>query len=74
MATLRENIAFALWNDTNPEPLRQHMTLDGQCELVTSIGDGWTMRQDFALDWRLNKNTFLKLADVAIEAAHSHEF
>lgn len=74
MPTTREIIAFALWNDTNPEQLRPHMSLDGQCELITRIGGGWTVTQDFALDWRLNRDTFLKLADVAIEAAHSHEF
>lgn len=74
MATTREIIAFTLWNDTNPQQLREHMTLDGQCELVTPIGDGWTMTQNFALDWKLNRDTFLKLADVAMDAVNAHEF
>jgi hypothetical protein len=67
---LREQIAFAIWNDTNPPHVRDSMTLQNVegSEVTTSLGEGWTATSDLGLDWSLNKRSFLKLADVAIRA------
>lgn len=32
------------------------------------MGGGWTTTSDLGMEWRLNRNSFLKLADVAIRA------
>lgn len=68
---LREQIAFAIFNDTNPPMVRDAVTLkniDGNPECVTSLGGGWTATSNLGMDWRLNRDSYLKLADVAIRA------
>lgn len=70
-AWLREQIAFAIWNSTNPAHMREHITLQnigGDPEVTTSLGGGWKATANLGLDWRLNRKSFLKLADVAIRA------
>ena len=68
---LREQIAFAIFNNTNPPHVRDCLTLqnigDG-VELKTALGDGWTAKSDLSMDWRLNRGSFLRLADVALRA------
>lgn len=70
-AWLREHVAFAIFNETNPPHMRDAITLrnigDGM-KLKTALGDGWTATSDLSMDWRLNRDSFLKLADVAIRA------
>lgn len=70
---LRERIAFELWNDTNPVHLRDDIRAGQLGEIVTPMGDGWVMRQSLALDWKLNRRTFLKRADVALAALDAHD-
>lgn len=68
---LRQQIAFAIFNSTNPPHVRDSVTLaniQGNPELTTSLGGGWTATSDLGLDWSLNRGSFLKLADVAIRA------
>ena len=68
---LREQIAFAIWNSSNPPHMREHITLknsDGNPEISTALGEGWTATVNLGMDWRLNKRSFRKLADVAIRA------
>lgn len=70
-AWLREQIAFAIWNSTNPAHMREHITLKNVAldpEITTALGDGWKAIQNLGLEWRLNRKSFLKLADVAIRA------
>jgi hypothetical protein len=67
---LREQIAFAIWNSTNPAAVRDKLTIEtieGN-ELRSDLGDGWSGTLDLGLDWRLNRDSFLKLATVAIRA------
>ena len=71
---LREQIAFAIFNDTNPPHVRDSLTLQnigGNPELTTAMGDGWTATSNLGLDWSLNRDSFLKLADVAIRAMNA---
>lgn len=71
---LREQIAFAIFNDTNPLHIRDSITLkniDGDPTLTTNMGDGWTATSNLGMDWRLNRKSFLKLADVAIKAMNA---
>jgi hypothetical protein len=68
---LREQIAFAIFNRSNPPHIRDAITLQnisGDPELRTSMGDGWQAVSNLGMDWRLNRDSFLKLADVAIAA------
>ena len=68
---LREQIAFAIFNRSNPPHVRDALTLKnigGSPELKTSLGDGWTATSNLGLDWKLNRKSFIKLADVAIRA------
>lgn len=68
---LREQIAFAIFNKSNPPHMRDKITLQnigGNPELRSSFGDGWQIVSNLGLDWRLNRDSFLKLADVAIAA------
>jgi hypothetical protein len=68
---LREQIAFAIFNDTNPLHVRDSITLQnigGDPELRSSLGDGWTATSNLGMDWRLNRDSFLKLANVALRA------
>lgn len=68
---LREHIAFAIFNDTNPPLVRDALTLQNieQCATVRlDIGDGYTMEHDFKMGWSMNRDSFLALADVAIAA------
>lgn len=68
---LREQIAFAIFNNTNPPHVREHITLQniaGNPELKTALGDGWTATSNLGMDWRLNRGSFLKLADAALRA------
>lgn len=70
-AWLREQIAFAIWNSSNPTHIREHITLKNvelDPEVTTALGAGWTAIQNLGVDWRLNRRSFLKLADVAIRA------
>lgn len=71
---LREQIAFAIFNDTNPPHVRDSITLQnigGDPELKTNMGEGWTATSNLGMDWRLNRDSFLKLADVAIRAMNA---
>ena len=71
---LREQIAFAIFNDTNPPHVRDSVTLQniaGDPELKVNMGEGWIGTSNLGLDWRLNRDSFLKLADVAIRAMNS---
>ena len=71
---LREQIAFAIFNDANPPHVRDSLTLQnigGNPELTTAMGDGWTATSNLGLEWRLNRDSFLKLADVAIRAMNA---
>jgi hypothetical protein len=68
---LREQIAFAIFNSTNPPHVRDSITLQnigGNPELTTAIGGGFIAITNLGLDWSLNRDSFLKLADVAIRA------
>lgn len=70
-AWLREQIAFALFNDTNPPHMRDAITLqnigDG-IKLKSALGDGWVGTSDLSMEWKINRKSFMKLADVAIRA------
>ena len=71
---LREQIAFAIFNDTNPPHVRDALTLQnigGDPVLKTNMGDGWSATSNLGIDWRLNRKSFLKLADVAIKAMNA---
>ena len=70
---LREHIAFALWNDTNPAHLRADIKPDRLGEIVTPMGDGWMCRHNLALDWKLNRDSFLRRADIALAALEAHD-
>lgn len=59
---LREQIAFNVWNDTNPEIAKGH----AEGVLQKSLGNGSILELDLGLDWALNKDTFLRMADIAI--------
>ena len=68
---LREQFAFAIFNSTNPPHVRDVVTLQnigGGPELRTKLGDGWQAVSNLGLDWKLSRDSFLKLADVAINA------
>jgi hypothetical protein len=68
---LRNQIAFAIWNDTNPPPIRAVLTpanIGNGCSVSSAIGNGYIMQQNFTQDWEFNKGSFLKLSDVAIAA------
>ena len=68
---LRQQIAFAIFNSTNPPHMRDALTLkniDGDPELRSNLGDGFVAVSNLGMDWRLNRGSFLKLADVAIRA------
>lgn len=68
---LREQIAFAIFNSSNPPLVRDEITLKnigGNPEVTTAIGGGWTATSNLGMDWSLNRGSFLKLADVAIKA------
>lgn len=70
-AWLREQIAFAIFNSTNPPHVRDSINLQnigGNPELVSALGDGWQATSNLGLDWSLNRTSFEKLADVAINA------
>ena len=70
---LRERIAFAIWNDTNPAKIRDKITPENLPTLTTDLGDGWRGHQNLALDWKLNRNSFLKLADIGLAAIEKHD-
>lgn len=68
---LREQFAFAIFNSSNPPHIRDAITLQnigGNPEVTTKMGGGWSATSNLGLDWKLNRNSFLKLADVAIAA------
>jgi hypothetical protein len=68
---LREQIAFAIFNSSNPSHVRDLVTLQnisGDPEIRTNMGDGFQAVSNLGMDWRLNRDSFLKLADVAIAA------
>jgi hypothetical protein len=68
---LREQIAFAIFNSTTPPHVRDSITLKNiasTAELTTDIGGGLTATWHPGPDWTLNRDSFLKLADVAIRA------
>ena len=68
---LREQFAFAIFNSTNPPHVRDVVNLHNihfDPELRTKLGDGWQAVSNLGLDWKLNRDSFLKLADVAIAA------
>lgn len=71
---LREQIAFAIFNSANPPHVRDALTLQnigGDIELQSSLGDGWIATSNLSVDWQSNRDSFLKLADVAIAAFES---
>lgn len=70
---LRERIAFELWNETNPAPWRDSIRIDNLGQLVTKLGGGWTGSVDLALDWKLNRSTFLERADIALAALDAYD-
>lgn len=68
---LREQIAFAIFNSSNPPHVRDSITLQnisGDPTVTTAMGDGWTATSNLGMDWKLNRGSFIKLADVAIAA------
>lgn len=68
---LREQFAFAIFNSSNPPHVRDVVTLaniGGDPKLTSDLGDGWSATSYLGMDWRLNRDSFLKLADVAISA------
>ena len=68
---LREQIAFAIFNSSNPPHVRDAITLQnigGNPELRSNLGGGYQVVSNLGLDWSLNRESFLKLADVAITA------
>jgi hypothetical protein len=69
VTTLRERIAFAMWNSSNPEHMRDAIRLGNLDTIVTPLWDGWTANLDLDMDWRLNKPSYLKLADIALQEA-----
>lgn len=71
---LREQIAFAIFNSSNPPHVRDEITLKNISagpELRTAMGNGYTVVSNLGQDWKLNRSSFLKLADVAISAFQS---
>lgn len=68
---MREQIAFAIWNSTNPPNVRDRVTLKtigGNPTVTHAIGGGWKASLDLGQEWSCNRASFLKLADVAIAA------
>jgi hypothetical protein len=73
---LREQIAFAIWNDaTNPPAIRDKLTLadvrvkDGNpLEMQAEIEGGYAIALSLKLDWFCNRKAFLRLADDAMAA------
>ena len=70
---LRERIAFDLWNETNPASFRDDIRIGNLGEIVTPMGDGWVGTINLALDWKLNRDAFLKRADIALAALAAHD-
>lgn len=67
--TVREFIAFQLWNRSNPEHIRNSLRPGEELgTVVRPLGDGWTLEQDLTLDWQINRETYLDLADTALDA------
>ena len=64
---LRHQIAFAMWNNTNPEDIRDQIKPGNLGQIVRKFDDGSSIMMDLQLDWDLNRESYLKLADIAIE-------
>lgn len=63
---LRERIAFAMWNSTNPPHIRSECTPERLGLIATPMGGGFVMELDLKIDWDLNAHSYRKLADVAL--------
>lgn len=64
---LREKIAFEMWNSSNPPHIASEITPVSFAEVVTPVVGGGTIHCDLQLDWNLNKDSYLRLTDVALE-------
>jgi hypothetical protein len=68
MIDQRTRVAFALWNQSNPPALRAQCTLEKLGVATTTFDDGTTIERDLGLDWDLNRDSYLELADAALAA------
>ena len=68
MIDQRTRVAFALWNQSNPPALRAQCTPEKLGVDTTKFDDGTTIERDLGLDWELNRDSYLNLADAALAA------
>ncbi len=73
MSDIVEKVAFALWNSEHPPHIAEATTLEMMGEIVTPLGDGDTLHLDLKMDWEMNRDTFRKMASVAIAEIERHK-
>ncbi len=61
-----ERLAFAMFKSTYPPHIASEMKLDSLPVIQKPLGDGFVGETDLALDWELNKDSYMRLANVVI--------
>lgn len=64
--SLCERIAFAMFKSDYPPHIASEMQIDRLPVLQTNMGDDITGEMNTALDWALNRESYMRLAAAAV--------